>query len=104
MKNKKDKSFLKKLKHEPNIVEITHMCIRHGVHTSIYIYINKDGNPSTKSMRHVNANVNTRNENQNHQNSNIEVKDNNVKRAILCHESTSDGGALGDMCGRDQKL
>jgi hypothetical protein len=33
-KNKKDKSFLKKLKHEPNIVEITHLCIRHGVQTS----------------------------------------------------------------------
>jgi hypothetical protein len=32
--NKKDKSFKKKLKHEPNIVEITHLCIRHGVHTS----------------------------------------------------------------------
>jgi hypothetical protein len=25
----------------------------------IYIYINKDGNPSTKSTRHVEANVNT---------------------------------------------
>ncbi len=24
------------------------------------IYINKDGNPSTKSIRHVEANVNTR--------------------------------------------
>jgi hypothetical protein len=35
IKNKKDKRFLKKLKHEPNIVEITHLCIRHGVHTSI---------------------------------------------------------------------
>jgi hypothetical protein len=34
IKNKKDKSFLKKLKHEPNIVEITHLCIRHGVQTS----------------------------------------------------------------------
>jgi hypothetical protein len=28
----------------------------------IYIYINKDGNPSTKSTRHVDANVNTRKE------------------------------------------
>jgi hypothetical protein len=27
--NKEDKSFLKELKHEPNIVEITHLCIRH---------------------------------------------------------------------------
>jgi hypothetical protein len=35
IKNKKDKSFFKKLKHEPNIVEITHLlCIRHGVQTS----------------------------------------------------------------------
>jgi hypothetical protein len=25
----------KKLKHEPNIVEITHLCIRHGVQTSV---------------------------------------------------------------------
>jgi hypothetical protein len=33
IKNKKDKSFLKKLKHEPNIIEITHMCIRHKVHS-----------------------------------------------------------------------
>jgi hypothetical protein len=35
IKNKKDKSFLKKLKHEPNIVETTHLCIRHGIQTSI---------------------------------------------------------------------
>ncbi len=34
-KFKQDKSLLKKLKHEPNIVEITHLCIRHGVHTSL---------------------------------------------------------------------
>jgi hypothetical protein len=33
-KQKKDKSFFKTLKHEPNIVEITHLCIRHRVHTS----------------------------------------------------------------------
>ncbi len=26
IKNKKDKSLKKKLKHEPNIVEITHLC------------------------------------------------------------------------------
>ncbi len=32
--NKKDKSFLKELKHEPNTVEITHMCIMHGAQTS----------------------------------------------------------------------
>jgi hypothetical protein len=29
----------------------------------IYIYINKNGNPFTKSTRHVEANVNTRKEN-----------------------------------------
>jgi hypothetical protein len=34
IKNKKDKSLKKKLKHEANIVEITHLCIRHGVQTS----------------------------------------------------------------------
>jgi hypothetical protein len=34
----------------------------------MYIYINKDGNPSTKSTRHVEANVNTRKGNQDHQN------------------------------------
>jgi hypothetical protein len=38
IKNKKDKSFKKKLKHEPNIVEITHLCIRHEVHTSICLW------------------------------------------------------------------
>ncbi len=31
IKIKKIKVFKKKLKHEPNIVEITHLCIRHGV-------------------------------------------------------------------------
>jgi hypothetical protein len=36
--NKKDKSFLKELKHEPNIVEITHLCIMHGAQTSIILY------------------------------------------------------------------
>jgi hypothetical protein len=36
IKNKKHKSLKKKLKHEPNIVEITHLCMRHGVQTSIY--------------------------------------------------------------------
>ncbi len=40
----------------------------------IYIYTNMDGNPSTKSTRHVEANVNTQKENQNNQNSN-EVED-----------------------------
>jgi hypothetical protein len=32
---KKKKSLKKKLKHEPNIVEITHLCTRHEVQTSI---------------------------------------------------------------------
>jgi len=31
----KKKVFLKNQKHQPNIVEITHLCIMHGVHTSI---------------------------------------------------------------------
>jgi hypothetical protein len=30
----KDKSFSNKIKHEPNIVEITHLCIRYRVQTS----------------------------------------------------------------------
>jgi hypothetical protein len=34
IKNKKDESFIKKLKHERNSVEITHLCIRHRVQTS----------------------------------------------------------------------
>ncbi len=38
IKNKKDKSFKKKLKHEPNIVEITDLCIRCRVHTSICLW------------------------------------------------------------------
>jgi hypothetical protein len=38
----KRKVFLKNQKHRPNIVEITHLCIMHGVHTSIYIYICRD--------------------------------------------------------------
>jgi len=29
------KSFFKNQKHQPNIVEITHLCIMHKVHTSI---------------------------------------------------------------------
>jgi len=31
----KRKVFLKNQKHQPNIVEITHLCIMHRVHTSI---------------------------------------------------------------------
>jgi hypothetical protein len=41
----------------------------------LYIYINKDGNPSTKTTRHVDANVNARKENVNHQNNNNELED-----------------------------
>ncbi len=29
----------KKKKHEPNIVEITHLCISHGVQTSVIYYL-----------------------------------------------------------------
>jgi hypothetical protein len=32
----KKKVFLKNQKHQPNIVEITHLCIMHRVHTSSY--------------------------------------------------------------------
>ncbi len=35
----KRKVFLKNQKHQPNIVEITHLCIMHGVHTSIHILV-----------------------------------------------------------------
>ncbi len=41
----------------------------------VYIYMNKDENPSTKSTMHVKANVNTPKENQNNQNSSNEVED-----------------------------
>ncbi len=34
----KIKVFLKNQKHEPNIVEITHLCIMHGAHTSVCIW------------------------------------------------------------------
>jgi hypothetical protein len=47
----------------------------------VYIYMNKDGNPSTKSTMHVKANVNTWKENQNNQNSSNEVEDLMLKRA-----------------------
>jgi DNA replication protein DnaD len=39
------------------------------------IYIFKDGNPFTKSTKHVEANVNTQKENQNNQNNTNEVND-----------------------------
>jgi hypothetical protein len=44
------------------------------------MYINKDGNPSTQSTRHVDANVNTPKENQDHQNSSNEVADAMLER------------------------
>jgi hypothetical protein len=39
------------------------------------MYINKDGNPSTKSTRHVDANVNTRKRNEDHKNNRDVVED-----------------------------
>jgi hypothetical protein len=42
---------------------------------ALYIYINKDGNPSTIRTRHVKANVNALKENQNDQNSSNEGED-----------------------------
>jgi hypothetical protein len=69
----------------------------------IYIYINKDGNPSTKNTKHVEENVNTRKENQDHQNSSNEVEDVMLK-GILCHKLASDEGALVGMCGRNEEL
>jgi hypothetical protein len=59
--------------------------------------LNKEGNPSTKSTRHVNANVNARKENLGHQNSINEMEDVMLK-------STSDGGALDGMCEKNEKL
>jgi hypothetical protein len=41
------KSFLKNQKHQPNIVEITHLCIMHGVHTSTYIIGKNTISPKT---------------------------------------------------------
>jgi hypothetical protein len=40
----------------------------------LYVYINKDENPSTKNTRHVDVNVNTQKKNQNHQNNSNEMK------------------------------
>ncbi len=37
----KRKVFLKNQKHQPNIVEITHLCIMHRVHTSYLIYLHQ---------------------------------------------------------------
>jgi hypothetical protein len=38
----KIKVFLKNQKHEPNIVELTHLCIMHKVHTSFGTKPTKD--------------------------------------------------------------
>jgi hypothetical protein len=40
----KIKVFFKNQKHEPNIVEITHLCIMHRVHTSIVKWLKTDTN------------------------------------------------------------
>ncbi len=50
---------------------------------NLYIYINKDGNPSTKSTRHVDTNVNTWKKNQDHQNSNNELEDVMLKKHFM---------------------
>ncbi len=50
-----------------------------------YIYINKDGNPSTQNTKHVDANVNTWKENQDHQNSSNEVEDVMLKGHPMPH-------------------
>jgi hypothetical protein len=49
----------------------------------LYIYINKDENPFTKSTRHVEAKVNTRKGNQDNQNNSNEVEDVMLKRHLL---------------------
>jgi hypothetical protein len=64
---------------------------------SLNEFFNKDGNPSTKSTRHVDANVNAQKENLGHQNSINEVED-------IMLKSTIDGGALDGMCENDEKL
>jgi hypothetical protein len=45
----------------------------------VYIYINKDRNPSTKGTKHVEANVNTRKDNQENQNISNEMEDKMLK-------------------------
>jgi hypothetical protein len=51
------------------------------------VYINKDGNPSTKSTRHVEANANTQKENQNNQNNSNKVEDLMLKEHPLSQMS-----------------
>jgi hypothetical protein len=50
---------------------------------TIHIYINKDGNPSTKSTRYVDIDVNTWKENQNNQNNTNEVENLMLKKHPL---------------------
>jgi hypothetical protein len=49
----------------------------------LFIYKNKDGNPSTKNTRDVEANVNTRKENQDHQNNSNEMEDITLQGHLL---------------------
>jgi hypothetical protein len=56
------------------MLNIYHLCGCH-LKEAPYMYINNDGNSSTKNTRHVDANVNTRKRNQYHQDSSIEVED-----------------------------
>jgi hypothetical protein len=53
----------------------------------LYIYIYKDGNPSTKSTRHVNGNVNILKENQDHQNNSNEMEDVMLKGQFMPQSS-----------------
>jgi hypothetical protein len=48
----KIKVFLKNQKHEPNIVEITHLCIMHRAHTSIIVDDGKLHNYQIKKRIH----------------------------------------------------
>jgi hypothetical protein len=41
------------------MTNVQHKIIQKNAKPFIYIYINKDGHPSTKSAKHVEANVNT---------------------------------------------
>jgi hypothetical protein len=67
----------------------------------LYKYKNKDGNPSTKNTRHVEANVNTQKETKTIKIVVMKWKT-ECKKGIFYHKSTSDGGALANMCGRDE--
>jgi len=62
IKNKKDKSLKIKIKHELNIVEITHLCIRHWVQTSISTNVDNYKHPGW--VRHDNL-VHPKTKNQN---------------------------------------